>query len=101
MYEMFAGVSLESRRRLFREGGTRRAPVAVEVQEMVECVLRATEGTDTAEEHAGSCMLATREWAVLHMECRLTVSVLSSLEIGLFCTVRWPPHAVEVGVVKL
>ena len=54
MREMFASMSFESRRRLFREGGTRRAPVAVEVWEMVECMLRMTERT-------GSCMLMARE----------------------------------------
>ena len=54
MYEMFAGMSFESRRRLFGEGGTHCVPVAVEVWEMVECVLRVTERT-------GSCMLVARE----------------------------------------
>ena len=75
-----------------REGGTCHAPIAVEVWEMVECVLRVMECT-------GSHTLVAREWAVLHVECRLTVSESLSLEIGPFRTVRRPPRAVEVGVV--
>ena len=74
-------------------------PVAVEVREMVECVLRTTERTDTVEECTGSRTLAAREQAVLRMECRLTVSESSNLDTGPFRTVRRPPRAVEVGVV--
>ena len=96
---MFAGVSFESGQRLLGDGGTCRAPVIVDVREMVECMLHATECMDAAEEHTGSRMLTARERAVLRVEYRLTVSESSSLDMGLFRTVKWLPRAVEVGIV--
>ena len=92
-------MSFESGRRLLGDGGTRRAPVAVDVREMVECVLRATERTDAAEERTGSRTLAARERAVLRVECKLTVSESSSLDTGPFRILRRLPRAVEVGIV--
>ena len=91
----WAGVSFESGRRLLGDGGMRRGAADVETFEATECVLRAIERTEAADDLRGSRAAIDR--AVLRMECRLTVSD-SSLAMGPFRTVSFPPLEVEVGV---
>ena len=93
---VWEGVSLESGRRLLGERGTRRESVVVVTRDAVECVLRATERTEAAEDLTVS--RPATDLATLRMECRLTVSESSILEMGPFRTVSLPPRAVDEGV---
>ena len=90
------GVSFESGRKLLGDGGTRRGIVVVVTREAVECVLRATERTEAAEDLTAS--RPATDLATLLMECMLTVSESSTFEMGPFRTVSLPPLAVEDGV---
>ena len=92
----FGGVSFESGRRLPGECGTRRETVVVVMRETVECVLRATERIEAAEDLAASRPVT--DLARLRVECRLMVSESSPLGMGPFLTVSLPPLAVEDGV---
>ncbi len=91
------GVSFESGLRLLGERGTRREIVVVVTREVVECVLRATERTEAAEDLTATSRPVT-DLATLRIECKLTVSDASSIfETGPFRTVSLPPRAVEDG----
>ena len=90
------GVSFESGRRLLGESGTRRGRVVVVTREVVECVLRATERIEAAEDFPTS--LPTTDFARLRVERKLTVSESSVLDTGPFLTVSFPPLAVDDGV---
>lgn len=92
----WAGVSLESGRRLPGDKGTRREIVVVVTRVAVEWVLRATERTDAAEDLGLSS--GRRLGAALSVECTLTVSDSSAFDTGPFRTVRRPPRDVDVGV---
>ena len=93
---VIAGVSLESGRRLLGESGTRRFSVVVEARDAVECVLRAIDRTEAAEDLTASRPATER--ATLRMECKLTVSDSSARATGPFRTTSLPPRDVEDGV---